>query len=209
MPNFGFKHSEESRKKMSISRKGHIGWHRGKNISPTSVKKRPDLSIRNKSDAQRNAISNYNKKRIFTDATRIKIGIASSMGRKNENKWKNENNPSWKGGITPLLRKIRNFKKYSHWRKMILMRDNFVCVNCGLGENILHIHHVHSFAELIQEYQIKTLKQAINCDKLWDISNGITLCIDCHKNTDTYAINKKNENEEEYNGKENNTQKLY
>lgn len=32
-------------------------------------------------------------------------------------------------------------------------------------------------------------EDAINCEELWSINNGRTLCIDCHKKTNTYLKN--------------------
>lgn len=34
-----------------------------------------------------------------------------------------------------------------------------------------------------EENNIKTLEESIYCDELWNINNGITLCIECHKKT--------------------------
>ena len=35
--------------------------------------------------------------------------------------------------------------------------------------------------ETIEENNIKTLIDAVNCNELWFITNGITLCVNCHK----------------------------
>jgi hypothetical protein len=46
------------------------------------------------------------------------------------------------------------------------------------------------FSEILKEYNVKTLDDAHKCKELWDINNGRTLCINCHKLTDTYLKNK-------------------
>lgn len=89
-------------------------------------------------------------------------------------------NPSWKGGITPVSTKIRNSKEYSLWRTAVFQRDNYTCVWCGIRNNKgvgftvkLHADHIKPFAYYPE------LRLAID--------NGRTLCIPCHKTTDTYA----------------------
>ena len=37
--------------------------------------------------------------------------------------------------------------------------------------------------DVISENKIKTFEEAINCKELWDITNGRTLCITCHRKT--------------------------
>ena len=39
----------------------------------------------------------------------------------------------------------------------------------------------------ISATNINTLDDAIECVPLWDISNGVTLCKECHKQTDNYG----------------------
>jgi len=34
---------------------------------------------------------------------------------------------------------------------------------------------------------ILSKEEALSCDELWNINNGRTLCIGCHKKTDTYG----------------------
>jgi len=36
---------------------------------------------------------------------------------------------------------------------------------------------------------------AKNCEKLWDLTNGTTLCKICHKKTESYGYNKHTKND--------------
>lgn len=78
----------------------------------------------------------------------------------------------WKGGITPINKAIRNSFEYKLWRTAVLERDNYTCIWCGATEN-LHADHIKPFAYFPE------LRFAID--------NGRTLCIDCHKTTDTWG----------------------
>jgi hypothetical protein len=99
-----------------------------------------------------------------------------------------EKSPTWKGGITPLYRGIRQLEKYSNWRKQVLVKDNYKCQLCNeLG---LNAHHIKSFKNIILENNIKTTGQALKCEELWFVSNGICLCNQCH-----YKIHTKEKND--------------
>ena len=39
----------------------------------------------------------------------------------------------------------------------------------------------------MEENNIKTLEEAENCEELWNINNGRTLCYPCHYKTDNYG----------------------
>lgn len=85
----------------------------------------------------------------------------------------NENNHFWKGGITPINRRLRESSAYKIWRELVFLRDNFTCQNtncpfCGnkIGGEI-HPHHIKKFSDF------PILR--------FDISNGITLCVDFHR----------------------------
>ena len=91
-----------------------------------------------------------------------------------------EKSYKWKGGITLLREEIRNCFKYRQWRSDIFTRDNFTCQKCGKRGVYLEAHHIKSFDRIIEEYQIRILEQALNCEELWNINNGTTLCMDCH-----------------------------
>ena len=97
----------------------------------------------------------------------------------------------WKGGISKLNYHIRRIAKYVQWRTECFVRDNFICQECGKRGGRLQVHHKKSFELILKENKITTIEQAINCPELWDTDNGITLCISCHTQTDTYAKNLK------------------
>ena len=92
-----------------------------------------------------------------------------------------EKNPAWSGGLTPLVRRIRHLYQYRQWRSDVFTRDDFTCQDCGKRGGHLHAHHSSkTFWQIINEYKITTIEQAIACDELWNINNGVTLCKDCH-----------------------------
>lgn len=77
-----------------------------------------------------------------------------------------ENNPSWKGGVTPENDRIRASAEYAEWRSFVFARDNWVCQDCGERGGRLEAHHVFSFVDF-PEYRFA----------VW---NGVTLCKNCH-----------------------------
>lgn len=89
-----------------------------------------------------------------------------------------EKNPAWKGGVTPTNTKIRQSADYKQWRKSVFARDNYTCQECNarsvIGERVvLNADHIKPFAS--------------HPDLRFDVNNGRTLCIECHRKTDTYA----------------------
>ena len=58
---------------------------------------------------------------------------------------------------------------YIKWRNNVLNRDNYTCQLCGKtkDETILNVHHIERYAD---NEELRT-----------DVSNGITLCYECHK----------------------------
>lgn len=145
------------------------GEHRGRN---TEFKK---------------GIKVWNKGRHLTVEERKKIADSLPIRR-------GEKAGNWKGGTTKLGQLIRSCKKYKDWVRKCFIRDKFTCQKCKgkckKGKKIyLHCHHKKSFYKILEENNIKTLEDALNCKELWNMNNGQTLCIPCHKQTESYLLN--------------------
>lgn len=77
----------------------------------------------------------------------------------------------WKGEFyrDPVSRK-RSQRKHRNWSLAVRQRDGFKCTKCGASNCKLEAHHNPPIEE---------------CMKLgteFSISNGVTLCIPCHRN---------------------------
>jgi hypothetical protein len=74
---------------------------------------------------------------------------------------------SFKDGDAKERLKLRAMPEYRAWRYEVFARDNFTCQDCGdaRGGN-LHAHHIEPFAT----------HEALR----FEVSNGVTLCRDCH-----------------------------
>lgn len=90
------------------------------------------------------------------------------------------NHHNWRDIGGRITKPIRSLKNYKLWRLSIFERDNYSCIECGSKEK-LHIHHLVNLAEIVTDI-IKNKGKLIYTDKrLFDINNGITLCINCHR----------------------------
>jgi len=85
---------------------------------------------------------------------------------------KGKNSPLWIDGRTKENILIRNSYKYRAWRNQVFERDNWTCQICGKRGGDLEADHIKSFS-LYPELRFV-------------LSNGRTLCLNCHKKTDTY-----------------------
>ena len=90
---------------------------------------------------------------------------------------------NYKGAITTLNKRIYDSYKYRQWRSDIFTRDNFICKKCGVRGEYIEAHHLKEFSKIMAENKIDTLRKAMNCEELWNINNGLTLCGKCHNLT--------------------------
>lgn len=98
--------------------------------------------------------------------------------------FRGERHPRWKGGKTSLPKQIRLSFKYRQWRSDIFTRDDFTCVVCGERGCYLEADHFPiRFVDIFKKYELKNLEEAENCEELWNINNGRTLCEKCHYKT--------------------------
>jgi 5-methylcytosine-specific restriction endonuclease McrA len=87
--------------------------------------------------------------------------------------------PNWRGGISTENELQRKQRRYYYWRKSVFERDNYTCVDCGArskkGNRVeLNADHIKPFAKF------KELR--------FDLDNGRTLCVECHRKTPTYGV---------------------
>lgn len=195
--NKGKKHTEETKIKLSKAHTGKtLTEEHKKNISKTLNERKPCVG-RILSDEHKNKISKsrrgkytgednpmYNKK--HTKESKLK------MSQTQKKKYgMTEKHPNWDILLNSITPQIRRSYNYVDWRNKILKRDNFTCKKCNKRGGDLHAHHHKKmFFELLRDNNISTFDEAINCKELWDLDNGITLCIDCHKKEHTKKGNK-------------------
>lgn len=165
--------SIETIQKMSSAKFGKPSWNKGKKLTEEHINK---LSLA----------------KIGKVGNRIGSHPSIETRVKNGNNHRGEKCHFWKGGISKLSNVIRTCFQYRQWRSDVFTRDNFTCQECGIKSGCGHTvyfeaHHIKSQSEILEEYKIKTIEEAFNCQELWNINNGITLCLECHKLTDTYA----------------------
>ena len=128
------------------------------------------------------------KKSAITRKKLAKKGKLKGIFKKGHKLNQKENHPNWKGGTTKLRDKIKCLLEYKQWRSDIFQRDNWTCQTCSersrKGKVVyLEAHHIKEYSKIIEEYEIKTVEEALKCKELWDINNGITLCKSCHNLT--------------------------
>jgi 5-methylcytosine-specific restriction endonuclease McrA len=82
-------------------------------------------------------------------------------------------NASWRGGVTPLNKKIRGSARYAAWRRQVFERDNYTCQFCEKRGGRLHADHIKPFSTFPE--------------LRFDVSNGRTLCAPCHRTTPTWG----------------------
>lgn len=100
------------------------------------------------------------------------------------------NHHSWKGGVTPLVIRIRRCARYRNWVVAIFERDNYTCRTCGKrGGDKQADHFPKMFCDVLADNKITTYEGALQCRELWSLENGRTLCKSCHRRTFTFKGN--------------------
>lgn len=100
---------------------------------------------------------------------------------------KGKNHPNWKGGINSINDTIRKSLHYKLWRESVFKRDNWTCIWCGDNNHKGRNKTIKLNADHIKPF-------ALYPELRFAIDNGRTLCIPCHKKTETFAGRIKNYN---------------
>ena len=132
--------------------KGRL-WNKGLNVSGMSGHKQ--------SDHQR-AVT---RKRNLKDNPSKEPEVRKKMSLAKLGKIGNLAN-NWQGGKVQGQKK-RMLREYKDWRMSVYKRDGFTCVVCNKVGGKLNGHHIKEWAKF-PELRL-------------NISNGITMCEDCHK----------------------------
>jgi 5-methylcytosine-specific restriction endonuclease McrA len=178
----GSTHTPETRKKLSLSHLGHpapksafkkgfIPWNKGLKVSTNTGRTR----FKSGQTPFNKGIKGYTNSGSFKE------------GHGQVNNVRGERHPFWRGGITTLNHAIRNMLQYRQWRSDVYTRDDFVCQSCGKRGGKLEADHIKPFSKIVSDNNIKTVEDALNCEELWNINNGRTLCKECHWKTDNYG----------------------
>lgn len=142
---------------------GRIPWNKGLIGVQSSTRKGISLS-----DEQ--------KLKISKKLTGRKLPPRSKEWRLNSSaSRKGSKSHFWKDGVNEINNTIRNSVEYRIFRESVFKRDNYTCQQCKKRGRHLNAHHLKTFS------QFPELR--------FDIDNGVSLCEDCHRKTDTWGIN--------------------
>lgn len=171
-PMFGKKHTPEAIEKIKLG---------VKNKSPISEETRGKLSIA--SSGENNPFygkshTSESKEKMSESRTGIKRGPHSLEHRRKISE-ANKGSKSHKyidgKGKERAAQRVKelNMFEYREWRKQVFVRDNYTCQCCGKHGVPFHADHIKPWRTHPEER--------------YNVSNGRTLCVPCHRQTDTYG----------------------
>lgn len=180
-------------------RVGHIGWNKGGHGRPLSEETKAKLrqinlgnvvSPETREKIRQGLLGKQRPQWVKDKISKGRMGLSfgphspEHRQKLHERAKRGESNPNWRGGITLINHGLRatvcELFEYFKWRTGVFTRDNFTCQKCGSRGVKLHAHHLIPFHKIRDEYNIKTVEDALACPVLWDVNNGATLCIPCH-----------------------------
>lgn len=138
-----------------------------------------EIQMKIKRDLTRKKYCSYSCRQLYRFSNeQVKLEHMEKMWAKsctpeanNKKGHKDEKNPKYKKDRSTL--KFRDRNGNPAWRKAVFERDNYTCQECGQYGGKLQADHIKPYC-LFPELRT-------------DINNGRTLCLDCHKKTDTYG----------------------
>lgn len=130
------------------------------------------------SDETKLKIKLANLGRVFSEESKKKMRDYA-LNRTEEHKKKlslaqtGSKGSNWMGGVSPENERIRKTAAYKKWVQDVFKRDNFTCVLCKKTGGTLNADHIKPFS-LFPDLRL-------------ELSNGRTLCVQCHRKTETYG----------------------
>ena len=177
--NLGRKCTEETKRKIGESNKGNIPWSKGKRTA-TRVKIICKVCNKELEDYLSNKRSGLCSLKCYWQSKKGSSGYWKGKSRSFEDRKKmsagrkgltaKEKHPKWKGGISSKYAIIRSSFEYKEWRRNVFKRDRFTCIMCGhrsKRRDDIQADHIKRFADFPE--------------LRFEISNGRTLCVPCHK----------------------------
>lgn len=164
----GYHHMEET--KVKIGRANCLAYTEGRRRAS-----RPMLG-RHHSEETKKKLSEYFRKY----PSRYWLGKSFPL--------KGNLSPLWKGDSVAanLKERARSLFQYKRWRSEVFKRDNYTCQFCFVRGGKLQVDHIKPLAQIVKDNSIKTTEEALSCKEMWNLNNGCTLCLNCHKSTPTY-----------------------
>ncbi len=201
---------------MGTYRKGNIPWSKGKDsrirkqclICEKEILVKPSL-LNRKKYCSKSCLYTFTSKRLKGNSYGFKLGVtpwnkntkgvmvawnkgispsketrekirSANLGKKysfetklkHRNRWLGEKNPNYVDGMSKYTDRQYNDIIWKMWREAVFVRDNWTCQKCGVRGGRLEPHHIKAWS------QFPELR--------FDLSNGQTLCKECHKLTDNY-----------------------
>jgi hypothetical protein len=171
----GSHYTDEQMARLAVARSSPDFRQKMSEIAKRNHYKPPPFKGSKHSEEARKKQSDAHKKLGYTESMRE----AGDKGRHSPRRWPEEKrrayaqaqmgdkNPCWKGGVTSTNKLLRESEQFEDWRKAVFQRDDWTCQKCGIRGGQLHPHHIKRFADYPE--------------LRFDVSNGLTLCEDCHR----------------------------
>lgn len=101
--------------------------------------------------------------------------VSLETRRKQSELHKGVKSPFWRGGVSTENVAIRNSFEYRQWRRHVFQRDDYTCQACGIRGKTIQADHELPFS------LFPLLR--------FEVLNGRTLCVACHRKTPTFGSN--------------------
>lgn len=134
---------------------GHTPWNKGTRKKYFCI----DCFLQVSGKTTKRCHSCAGKTRTHTEESKKLISLHNKSLR-------GELNPNWKGGKGTERHLLMNQVEYKLWRAEVFEKDNYICQNCLAKGVYLNADHIKGWAEFPE--------------LRYEISNGQTLCNNCH-----------------------------